>query len=67
MHLSNDQLLMLAGWTAFAVSEVLSWSGCDSNGLADVLIALGKIIKRQTTGQVTETSSNATELPVTRI
>ena len=55
MNLTNDQLMMIAGWSAFAVSEILSFSGCDANSLADCLIALGKIIKKKTTNHVEET------------
>ena len=56
-------MMMIAGWTCFGVSEILSWSGCDANGLADVLISLGKIIKKKaTTGEI-EITQNQNQLP----
>ena len=63
MELTNDQMMMIAGWTCFGVSEILSWSGCDANGLADVLIALGKIIKKKATPGEIEITQNQNQLP----
>jgi len=62
MNLSNDQMMMIAGWVCFGASEVLSWSGCDANGLADVLIALGNIIKNKARGN-NQTEQTNQELP----
>ena len=56
-------MMMIAGWTCFGVSEILSWSGCDANGLADVLIALGKIIKKKATPGEIEITQNQNQLP----
>ena len=63
MELTNDQMMMIAGWTCFGVSEILSWSGCDANGFADVLMALAKIIKKKTTTGEIEITQNQNQLP----